>query len=300
MFHVPSFDLFVQVAVVGFLTGAVYALMVSGLTLIFGVMRVINIAHGAFLVLGGYLSYWLWVKLGWDPFLSIVLTVPLFFLLGIFTQRVVLSRVRPEPGFVVLTTFALAITMEGLMAWRWDTTVRSVRTGYVSDVVAFTAPGDVPLRLPVVRILGFVGALLVLGVLWLILNRTKLGRAIRATMENPEAAQLVGVNVERVKGITFGLGVASVAIGGAMFSMIWTFNGSSHIDWISRMLVIVVLGGMGSLSGALIAALLMGTIEAVSEVVISVSWAPIIFLLILFIVLTVRPQGLRGERLRET
>jgi branched-chain amino acid transport system permease protein len=138
-----------------------------------------------------------------------------------------------------------------------------------------------------------------LSLLYLLLIRSDLGRAIRATIQNPDAAQLVGVNVARVRAMTFGAGLATVAAGGAVFSLIWTFNAASHEVWISKMLAIVVLGGMGSLPGALIAALIIGVAEAIAAVTITTYLSPIVSYLILFLILIFRPQGLMGTRIRE-
>jgi len=294
----PALPLLAQVAAVGLLTGGVYALLASGLTLIFGVMRVINIAHGAFLILSAYLAYWLFAGYRLDPVLSIVLVAPAFFVLGAGAQRFIFSRVRQEPGLLVLVTFALAVVLEGTMGALWQSTGRSVRTAYTGEVITL-ALGDLSLRLPIVRIVGCAAAVVVLGILYAILTRTDLGRAIRATMQNRDAAQLVGVNVARVQAFTFGLGLATVAAGGAVFSLIWTFNASSHEAWIAKMLSIIVLGGMGSLPGALLAALIMGVIEAVAAVTITTYLSPIVFYLVLFVTLIFRPQGLLGSRTRE-
>jgi branched-chain amino acid transport system permease protein len=294
----PPTSVLIQVTIGGLLTGGVYALMVAGLTLIFGVMRVINIAHGAFLVLSAYLAYWLFTLWGVDPIVSIAVVAPLFFVFGVVVQRYLIARVRQEPGLLVLVTFALAITLEGVMGALWRTTGRSVRTVYTGEVVPL-AFGDLTIRLPVVQLVGFAAAVVTLGVLYLLLTRSDLGRAIRATIQNPDAAQLVGVNVARVRALTFGAALASVAAGGAVFSLIWTFNASSHEAWISKMLAIVVLGGMGSLPGALVGALIIGVAEALAAVTITTYLSPIVSYLILFFILVFRPQGLMGPRIRE-
>jgi branched-chain amino acid transport system permease protein len=296
--ELPSANVLIQVAIGGLLTGGVYALMVSGLTLIFGVMRVINIAHGAFLVLGAYITYWLFTSFSIDPIVALLITAPLFFAGGVIVQRYLLARVRQEPGLLVLVTFALAITLEGIMGTIWQSTGRSVRTAYSSEVLRL-ALADLTVRLPLVRLAGFVAALIVLALLYALLRYTDLGRAIRATIQNPQAAQLVGVNIARVQAITFGVGLATAAAGGALFSLIWSFNAASHEEWISKMLSIVVLGGLGSLPGALVAALIMGVVEAVASVTITTYLSPIVFYLVLFLVLILRPQGLMGSRIRE-
>jgi branched-chain amino acid transport system permease protein len=147
--------------------------------------------------------------------------------------------------------------------------------------------------------IGFVLAVVALGALYLLLSRTNLGRAIRATIQNRTAAQLVGVNVANIQALTFGIGLASGAAGGALFSLIWNFNAGSHEEWIAKLLSVIVLGGMGSLPGAFVAALIMGFAEAVAAVTMSSYISPIVFYLILFLTLIFRPQGLMGVRLRE-
>jgi branched-chain amino acid transport system permease protein len=291
-------NVLIQVIIIGFLTGGVYALMAAGLTLIFGVMRVINIAHGAFLVLSAYIAYWLFTLYGVDPVFSVIVSVPVLFLIGIVFQRALLSRVKNEPGLIVLLTFALALTLEGVMGALWQSTGRSVRTAYTSEVLKM-ALGDLTLRFPVVRLGGFFLAVVALLSLYLLIARTDTGRAIRATIQNPTAAQLVGVNIARIQAITFGLGLATVAAGGALFSLIWTFNAGSHEEWISKMLSVIVLGGMGSLPGAFLAALIMGVAESVAAVTMTSYISPIVFYLILFLTLIFRPQGLMGIVVRE-
>jgi len=291
---IPSTHLLIQTIILGLLVGGIYALMSSGLTLIFGVMRVINVAHGAFLILGAYFTYWLFQLTGLDPILSIILTAPALFLIGWFVQRYILSRLENPERSSVLVTFALAITMEGLMGTFWKTTLRSVKTEYVNEVIKFAG-----YRFPLTRLVGFGSALLVLLLLYFILQRTNLGRAIRATIQDRSAAQLVGVNVQAVSALTFGIGIATAAAGGAMLSMIYSFNASSQTDWITRVLSVIVLGGMGSLPGALIAALILGVMEQLTAVTITLYWSPIVFYLFLFLTLIFRPQGLLGETVRE-
>jgi len=291
---IPSTHLLIQTIILGLLVGGVYALMSSGLTLIFGVMRVINVAHGAFLILGAYLTYWLFQLTGLDPIVSIVLTAPVLFLIGWVVQRYVLSRLENPERSSVLVTFALAITMEGLMGTLWKTTLRSVKPEYATEVIKFAT-----YRFPITRLIGFGSALLVLLILYMILLRTNLGRAIRATIQDRNAAQLVGVNVQAVSALTFGIGIATAAVGGSLLSMIYSFNASSQTDWITRVLSIIVLGGMGSLPGAFIAAIILGVMEQLTAVTVTLYWSPIVFYLFLFLTLIFRPQGLMGETVRE-
>jgi branched-chain amino acid transport system permease protein len=186
------------------------------------------------------------------------------------------------------------------MGERWQSTGRSIRTSYTGKVLKIPVGfDDIVLRLPYVRLMGFGLAIVAMGGLYLILTRSNLGRAIRATIQNRTAAQLVGVNVANIQAMTFGIGLATVAAGGALFSVIWTFNAGSHEEWISKMLSVIVLGGMGSLPGAFIAAIIMGLAEAIAAVTMSSYISPIVFYLILFLTLIFRPQGLMGTVVRE-
>jgi branched-chain amino acid transport system permease protein len=186
------------------------------------------------------------------------------------------------------------VTLEGLMGTFWKTTIRSVKPEYASEVLKILT-----YRFPVTRLAGFAAALLVLLILYLILQRTNLGRAIRATIQDRNAAQLVGVNVQMVSAVTFGIGIATAAAGGSLLSMIYSFNASSQTDWITRVLSVIVLGGMGSLPGAFVAAIILGVMEQLTAVIVTLYWSPIVFYLFLFLTLIFRPQGLMGEIVRE-
>jgi branched-chain amino acid transport system permease protein len=291
---IPSPHLFVQTLILGILVGGVYALMSSGLTLIFGVMRVINVAHGAFLILGAYITYVLFQTFQVDPLVSIFITIPVLFGLGWIIQRYMLSRIESPEQTSVLVTFALALVMEGLLGVTFQTTFRSVTPSYATEAITFAT-----YRFPVTRLMGFGVALLILSILYLILQKTNLGRAIRATIQDPRAAQLVGINITAVSAFSFALGVATAAAGGSLLSMIYSFNPSSQADWIARTLSIIVLGGMGSLPGALVASLILGIMEQLTAIMITLYWSPIVFYFFLFITLIIRPQGLMGEVIRE-
>jgi branched-chain amino acid transport system permease protein len=268
--------------------------MASGLTLIFGVMRVINVAHGAFLILGAYITYLLFQWFEIDPILSILITVPLFFLFGWVLQRYVFSRIENPEQTSVLVTFAIALMLEGALGAIFQTTARSVTPSYSTATIIIAT-----YRLPVTRLAGFAAAVLVILILYYILQRTNLGRAIRATIQDPRAAQLVGVKISVISAFTFALGVSTAAAGGSLLSMIYTFNPASQGDWVAKTLAIIVLGGMGSLPGALVAALILGVMEQLTAIIITLYWSPIVFYIFLFITLIIRPQGLMGEVIRE-
>jgi len=284
----------VQTLVLSLLVGGVYALVASGLTLIFGVMRVINIAHGAFLILGAFLTYTLWDGFGLDPLVGVVITTPVVFALGWLIYRLLVRPIRHAPmSSTVLLTFGLALVTEGVMGEIWGNDSTAIRPSYVDQ--SFTI-GRV--FLPRAQVYGGILAVVVLLALWLILTKTWLGRAIRAAASNPASAQLVGIRVTSVAALVFGLGLAAAGAGGSITGVLYPFVPGSHYLWISRLLAIVVLGGLGSLEGAVVSALVFGLAETVTAVYISSAWATAVPYLIVFAVLLIRPQGLLGTRLR--
>jgi branched-chain amino acid transport system permease protein len=288
-------SLVLQAAALGILTGGVYALMASGLTLIFGVMRIINVGHGALVVLGAYLSFALFRSFHIDPFVSLVVTIPAMFALGVALQ---LAFIRPlktdREALSVLVTYAIALGVEGVLGYYFTTNYVQLRAWY--ETASFPIFG---FRITYVYVFGFVLCLAILGALFLMLYRTAFGGAIRATMLNRTAAQLIGIDVDRVAALAFGVGVATAAAGGVVFGITNAFNPGSHYDLISRLLTIIVLGGLGSLRGAVVAALIMLVTEDVTAVLVSPVWANFVFFVILVAVLIARPQGLYGVRVRD-
>jgi len=285
----------VQAIILGVLIGGVYALMASGLTLVFGIMKVINVAQGALVILAAYLSYWLFSHLGIDPFLSILVVAPAMFVLGVAVQLVFVRSLRgPDASELsLLVTWALALRIEGVLSVFFKTTFRSTLPSYADrswDVLGY--------NVGFVRVLAFGTSAVLLILLSLLLTRTRFGRAVRATVQNPTAATLLGVDANRVQTLSFGLGVSMAAAAGAVYGVIYPFNPGSHYDLISRLLSIVVLGGLGSLGGAVVAALAMGVIEAIVAVEISPIWASFSFFVVLITFLLVRPQGIFGLRER--
>jgi branched-chain amino acid transport system permease protein len=285
----------VQNLLLGLLLGGVYALVAGGLTLIFGVMRVINIAHGAFLILAAFVTYSLWSRLGIDPLLAIVITTPVVFAIGWVTYTVLVSRIRTAPmSSTVLLTFGLALVLEAAMGVIWGNNSVAIRPSYADE--SFIV-GE--LFLPKAQVYGGLVAILVLGALWVILTRTWLGRAIRAASVNPASAELVGIKVATVAALVFSIGIAAAGAGGAIAGVLYPFVPGSHYQWIARLLAIVVLGGMGSLDGAVLGAIVFGVAETLTAAYISPSWATAVPYAIVFVVLLVRPQGLLGSRLRQ-
>lgn len=281
----------VQALITGILLGGVYALMSSGLVLTFGVMRVINLAQAAFIVLGAYLTYIFFVDFGIDPLLSVVFSVPIMFVLGVVLEVLLLRPLKfKKQSLSVLMTWGMALAIEGFLVFTYGSDLRALRPSYVD---ASWQIG--PYRVVEVRMYGFVLSIGALVALYTILQRTRVGRSIRATAQNPEAARLLGINPDRVSAVAFGIGTATAAVAGAVFGLVSSFAPTSHQDLIGRLLTIVVLGGLGSFPGAMAAALLLGVSEALVQVYISPAWGLFPFYVLMLAILAVRPQGLFGE-----
>ena len=289
-------SLFLQSLVLGVLLGGLYALLAAGLTLYFGVMRVVMIAHSAFLILAGYLAWFFATETGLDPLLSLVVTVPLFFVLGVAMQRLLISRLRPATLTMmsVLLTFSIALVIEGMLGFIWSGTQRRIRLPYGGESLEF-----VGVNIAIVKLIAFGLAAASLLVLYLVLTRTTLGTALRATIQHPEAARLVGINTDRIAGYGFGIGLATAAVGGTALSLDATIYPSLHWHWIGPLMAIIVVGGLGSIPGAAIAAMLLGIGQALLQVPFGTTWAQTVFYIALFATLMVRPQGFFGGRLAQ-
>jgi branched-chain amino acid transport system permease protein len=285
----------VQACILGLLTGGVYALMASGLTLVFGVMRVINVAQGALVILSAYLTYALFTRAHVDPFLAVLIVAPLMFALGVGVQLVFIRSLRSEQAeeLSLLITWALALGIEGTLGAVYQTTFRSTDTSYANS--SWTILGY---QVSEVRAFAFALSIGILVLLYFLLERTRFGRSVRATIQNPRSALLLGVDADRVRALAFGLGVSTAAAAGAVYGVLYPFNPGSHYDLISRLLSIVVLGGLGSVGGAVLAAVLMGVVEAIVAVEISPVWSSFSFFVVLIAILLVRPQGFFGAQER--
>jgi len=285
----------VQAVILGLLIGGVYALMASGLTLIFGVMNIINVAQGAFLILVAMFTGWFWKETGVDPILASIVTTPLMFGFGWVLYRTVIVRIRGwSPSMSVLLTFGLALTIEGLLNITAGNKFKSATPGYFEQSFRIGS-----LSFPKPQVYGFLAAVLVLAALYVVLTRTWTGRAIRASSQNPSGAALVGIGATSTAALAFAIGTATSGVGGSILSVLYPFFPASHYDWISRLLGIIVLGGMGSLPGALTGALVLGLAETLTATYGSLRWATLVFYIVILAVLLFRPQGLFGTRLRE-
>jgi len=293
---VVSGALLFQGLILGVLLGGLYALLAAGLTLYFGIMRVVMLAHATFIVLSAYIAWRFATLTGLDPMLSLIATVPLFFLIGFAMQRYLLVRLRPATMTMmsVLITFAIALIIEGLLGLVFSGTQRRINLPYGTSSVEFFGA-----QIPVVQIISFALAAVSLVILYLVLKKTRFGRALRATIQHREAAQLVGIDTGKIAGFGFGLGLATAAVGGAALSLQATIYPSLHWHWIGPLMAIIVVGGLGSIPGAALAALILGVVRLMLEIPLGPTWAQTIFYLALFLTLMVRPYGFFGGRLAQ-
>jgi branched-chain amino acid transport system permease protein len=286
--------LLLQTVILGLLVGGVYALMSSGFSLVFGVMRIINLAHGAMIVLAAFLTWWVWDRTGLDPLLVGVVITPVMYGVGWLLYRTVIARVhRIDPELAMVASFGVAIAAGGVMSLIWGTEVKSATPGYFNTSFKLGS-----LVVPRAQLYAFVGALAILGALYAMLRGTFLGRAIRACSTNRDSAALVGVDVERTMAQMFAIGAATTGFGGAALSVIYQFVPDSHYVWIGRILCVVILGGLGSLLGAALGAGILGLGEALTSSYVDTRWATAVPYVLIIAILLLRPQGLLGGRLR--
>jgi branched-chain amino acid transport system permease protein len=277
----------------GVLGGGVYGLMAVGLTLIFGVLDIINIAQGILVVLGSYLSLVLWTHLHINVFLGLLITIPAMFVLGVAIQWFFIRplRGRERTSMSLLASYSVAIIIEGVLYQLFGSNYQQISTWYFTSTVKVFG-----YYIPYIYLLGFGLAVLFVAAIYFMLYRTQFGRSVRATMQDHTAARLIGIDVNRVAAITFGIGVAVTAAGGMVYGSINSFNPNTGYDLISRLLAIIILGGMGSIAGALGAAVIMITLESLVDVFWNPSWSVVVFYAVLVAVLVFRPRGLFGRR----
>jgi branched-chain amino acid transport system permease protein len=284
-------ELLGQIVVQGLLVGGIYALAAAGLTLIAGVMKIINIAHGELIMLAMYITYFLYTLFGLDPLLSVVVTLPLFFALGCFLQRFCIERlITGPPMSIIIFASGLIFFAQNLAATLWTQDFRVLR-GYTA--ITFELFG---LRLTSIRLTILVSAVVVTVLLYLLLSKTKVGRAIRATSQNVEAAQLMGVNVKFIRVISFGLGVALAGLAGSLLMTIYYLYPAVGTPFGVIALIVVFLGGAGSVFGALIGGLTIGIVEALTGFYLALELKDIAAYIAFIIILLVRPWGLFGVK----
>ncbi|MEM5492945.1 branched-chain amino acid ABC transporter permease [Hoeflea sp. AS16] len=276
----------------GLTTGGLYALVALGLTLIYGVLHIINFAHGALLMLGLYAVYFLNAQFGIDPYVALLIVPPAMFVLGYGLQRGIIGRAsHGRDENILLVTLGLSIIVENLSLFFFRSDTRTVDTPYSFDVVEIFGA-----FLPYPKVVAFIGALVTAGLLWLLMSRTDLGRAIRALAKERKGAQLVGINADHVFAMSFGLGVACLGVAACLLLPSYYVNPQVGGGFVLIAFTIVVLGGMGSFVGALIGGLIVGVVEALGGLFLGESLGQIGIFLIFILVLIFRPTGLFGAK----
>jgi branched-chain amino acid transport system permease protein len=276
----------------GLMTGAVYALVALGLTLIYGVLHIINFAHGALLSAAMFGAFFAYAQLGLDPYVAVFLLTPAFFAIGYALQRYVIGpAAHGDDRNFLLVTLGLAIVIENALLYAFRADTRTVNLPYAFDVIAI---GNLFLAVP--RVVAFAAVLAVAAALWLFLQRTDTGKAIRAVAKEKLGAELCGIDVAHVYAVTFGLGTACVAVAACLLLPTYYVNPTAGEAFVLIAFTIVVLGGMGSVLGALISGLFVGVVESLSTIFLGESLGQIGIFLIFIVVLLVRPSGLFGER----
>jgi len=291
-----SIQSFVQTLIFGIFVGGIYGIAAMGLALVFGVLKILNIAHGELLMLGGYVSFWLFTTWGMDPFVSLLVTIPILFLIGLLLDRIVYRHIVTLLGEEkiknsMLVSFGLTLVIQNMAQWGFTADERAIQVAYTG-----TGLNLFGITLPYTRLGSFGVAIVVTLLLHLFLRRTYYGKAILATAEDWEAAELAGINIHRIYMMTFALGASLAAIAGTFVTITYGIAPSIGIIWTLKALVVVVLAGTGSILGAFPAGILLGVVEAVSGAFIGSTYREVIGLVIFVLVLILRPQGLFARK----
>jgi branched-chain amino acid transport system permease protein len=285
-----------QLLVSTILLGGIYALIAVGLTLIFGVMRVVNFAHGEFLMLGMYLAFWAFALINLDPYVTLVLSLPLVFGFGWLSYRAVMRPIiHASHNVQVFTTVGLSIALQNVALVLWTGDSHFLRTGYYTVVVRI---GSAVLNLA--QLVGFAVAVLATAALFAFLRWSYTGKVMRATAQDRQAASLMGIDTGRVFALTWAVGVTCVGVAGVLLAPIYPVYPTVGLQFVLIAYVAVVLGGLGDMAGALIASLMVAAVEVVGSYVIGTAWKEVLYLLLFITILVLRPAGLFGQRGAET
>jgi branched-chain amino acid transport system permease protein len=279
-----------QVVISGLLAGALYSMVALGLALIFGVMRVINVAHGTILMLGAYTTFWWFHFLGINPYLSLLLSMPLMFLLGALLQWTLVRRVVDAPELSsLLLTFGISIALVNVVQYFFSSDVRSVEFLTGSFLVG-------PLALSKSRLVSFAFAVGLTAFAFWFLQKTKLGKAIRATSQSREVAMVCGINVQRIHLYAFGIASALAAAGGSLVAVVVAIQPEMGQIYTLKSFLVIVLGGAGNYPGALLGGMLLGLVEQLSSLFLTTQVSEAVAYVLLVLVLLLRPTGLLGGR----
>lgn len=290
--------LFVQLLIAGILLGGIYALASIGLTLIFGVMKIVNFAHGEFLMLAMYVSFWLFHYLKLDPYISILVVVPLFFLVGLLVYRVLIKQTIGAPVLAqIFITVGLSMVIENLALLFWSADFRTVSLDYLQRSIIlgpYPAFGLEEVIVNPARLIAFCIGLSLAVAVYLFLKLSYNGKVIRATSQDRSTALLMGINIDKVYKRTFAIGIMLVGIAGALMIPIYTVHPFVGFEFVLVMFVVVVLGGMGSIVGAMVAGIFIGIVEVFSGFLLGPDSKEAIYFLVFIAVLVFKPSGLFG------
>jgi branched-chain amino acid transport system permease protein len=286
----------VQNLVYGILVGALYGLAAVGLSLVFGVTKFLNVAHGELLMLGGYASFWLFTLWRIDPFVSLPLAIVFLIVVGAVFYKLLFARmVKLAEGAKIQNTllvgFGLSLILQNLALRLWTADTRSITTFYSGSV--FTLLG---VRFPIVRVASMGIALVVIVALQLFLRRTYTGKALRATVENWEAATLMGIDIQRVYLLSFVMGAALAGVAGCLVSVGYSIDPTMGMSWTLKSLIVMVLGGLGSITGTFVGGLVLGLTESATGYFLSLTYREVVGLVLFVLILIFRPQGLFGAK----
>lgn len=284
--------LLMQVLVNGILLGGLYACMAIGFSVIWGVMNLINLAHGSMIVLGAYITYFITTQTGIDPFLTIPISGAGLFVLGFLLQKYLLNFVVHASVFMTLIlTFGLDMVMINVNLALFTADIRSITTSYAG--LGFQI-GEI--RLPYTRLGVFILALALTFALYLFMQRTRIGRAIRATAQNVRAACVVGIDTKQIYAVTFGIGACMAGVAGSLMAVVYAFSPVVGASFTMKSFVIVVLGGLGSMKGAIVAGIILGVAENLVSGLLIPGYSDAISYILLVLILVLRPRGLFGEQ----
>lgn len=281
-----------DIIIAGLLLGGIYALIAAGLSLQYGVARVLNVSHGEFIMVGAFVTWWMFTNFAFDPLVSIVVTGPLMFIIGILLYRFVYRKIMVDSGSIeafegasMLAAFGFLYVVQNVARWIWG-----------SNTYAYTymAKSVTAARIPLNRLVSLAIVVAVAILFYLFLSHTRMGKAIRASAQDPTTARLMGVNVYRVLGICFGMGLAMAGIAGSLLSIVYSVNTSMGLGYTVIALIVVVLGGLGSIEGAFIGGVLLGLMSSLVSYY-QPSMTMVAYYVVFILLLLIRPKGIMGK-----
>ncbi|CAK7042471.1 High-affinity branched-chain amino acid transport system permease protein LivH [Saezia sanguinis] len=284
-------NIFIQTLINGILLGGLYAVMAQGLALVWGVLNIVNLAHGAFIMLGGYLTWTLFTYCGIDPFVGLVPTAIIMFVLGYLIQRGLLNFVARGPMFnTLLITFGLEVILADVVQIIYSADFQAINPSYAGSSISL---GEI--AVPKVNLAAFAVALAISIAMWMFLLRTRLGRAIRATAQNLVAARLYGVEPRHLYAVTFGIGLALAGAAGGLYGMVSQINPYIGVYLTAKCFAITIIGGLDNPLGVIVGGLLLGVIELMTMQYVGATYQNVVSFGVLILVLILRPSGLLGK-----